>query len=642
MLLTLFLSLAALSAQAQMMDLGVLPNGTFSQPGAVSGNGSVVVGQALDASQHRWLFRWSADKGLVTFASYAQLGGANASNWDGSVIAGSVDQSGAQHAFRWDASGGLLDLGTLGGQSSEAWGISSDGSVVVGGALNAAGVRRAFRWSAGQGMEDLGGLSATGASTAFAISADGRVVVGSAVAGSNSHAVRWDSNGIIDLGTLNGSTTSAAQGVNGDGSVVVGTSGDYAFRWTAAGGMTDLGSLGGTLSQASDVSADGRVVVGTSTLADGSARAYRWTAAEGMRSLGVLSGGSYSEAQAISDNGEVIVGRADNGQGAERTFIWKSSAVGQVPLQDLSNLQQSVRQTASRSAQLLNDQAQLTREVAAQTCVPGAEQRYCLGLGAGVGFAHVNDSDRQGMAQAGAGVRLDEHLSMGASVILQQAPGSAAREDQEKGLALWLTYQQNAETGTGWRDTISLAASRADNRLQRGDALADVQRSETPVAESASAARLALAYGIAAGHTLLSPELALSHVDSQREGYHEQEVALPLEVDGTGSAQTYATLALRSSTPLGLHGSLELCLATDVLLDDNPASFEGRSQIPGLNRFASDDQLQRRNLLPAASAAYRLALNRNSSLATQLHVSASAFEQQHPPYGLEVQYRYAF
>jgi probable HAF family extracellular repeat protein len=51
-----------------------------------------------------------------------------------------------------------------------------------------------------------------------------------------------------DLGTLGGSY-SWAYGVSADGAVVVGRAynavGYRAFRWTAAGGMQDLGTLGG-------------------------------------------------------------------------------------------------------------------------------------------------------------------------------------------------------------------------------------------------------------------------------------------------------------------------------------------------------------------------------------------------------------
>jgi probable HAF family extracellular repeat protein len=52
----------------------------------------------------------------------------------------------------------MQDLGTLGGNESEAYGVSADGAVVVGWADNAAGQWRAFRWTASGGMQDLGTL----------------------------------------------------------------------------------------------------------------------------------------------------------------------------------------------------------------------------------------------------------------------------------------------------------------------------------------------------------------------------------------------------------------------------------------------------------------------------------------------------
>ncbi|GIV04528.1 MAG: hypothetical protein KatS3mg016_0103 [Fimbriimonadales bacterium] len=52
----------------------------------------------------------------------------------------------------------LTWLGTLGGGLSYANGVSSDGAVVVGWAHNASGLCRAFRWTSSGGMQDLGTL----------------------------------------------------------------------------------------------------------------------------------------------------------------------------------------------------------------------------------------------------------------------------------------------------------------------------------------------------------------------------------------------------------------------------------------------------------------------------------------------------
>ena len=66
--------------------------------------------------------------------------------------------------------------GTLGGNSSQADGVSSTGAVIVGYASNAAGSYRAFRWTAAGGLQDLGTFGGF-SSGAFGVSADGSVVV---------------------------------------------------------------------------------------------------------------------------------------------------------------------------------------------------------------------------------------------------------------------------------------------------------------------------------------------------------------------------------------------------------------------------------------------------------------------------------
>jgi probable HAF family extracellular repeat protein len=90
----------------------------------------------------------------------------------------------------WMATAGwsqsLTWLGTLGGDWSDASGVSADGAVVVGWAENAAGFYRAFRWTALGGMQDLGTLGG-GGSYANGVSADGAVVVG----GSYNAARQW-------------------------------------------------------------------------------------------------------------------------------------------------------------------------------------------------------------------------------------------------------------------------------------------------------------------------------------------------------------------------------------------------------------------------------------------------------------------
>lgn len=101
----------------------------------------------------------------------------------------------------------FLGLGDLAGGSftSDARGISADGSTVVGSGSTAAG-QEAFRWTMSTGMVGLGDLAGGGIqSSAGAVSADGSVVVGQSLSSFGSEAMRWTAGGgMAGLGDLSG------------------------------------------------------------------------------------------------------------------------------------------------------------------------------------------------------------------------------------------------------------------------------------------------------------------------------------------------------------------------------------------------------------------------------------------------------
>lgn len=186
-------------------------------------------------------------------------------------------------------------------------------------------------------LGSLGGLNGEG----LDVSDDGSVVVGYTQIPNGPNfdfrAFRWTAaDGMQDLGTLGLGVQSWGTGVSADGSVVVGYSelvpGDtliHAFRWTSWGGMEDLGDLGGgswPYSDAYGVSADGSIVVGAATTADVNLKAYRWTTYGGMEDLGDL--GSIipnSFAYAISSDGSVVVGASANTLVSTHAFRWTAA-----------------------------------------------------------------------------------------------------------------------------------------------------------------------------------------------------------------------------------------------------------------------------------------------------------------------------
>jgi probable HAF family extracellular repeat protein len=271
---------------------------------------------------------------------------------DGSVVVGWVEYAnGKMRAFRWTAKTGMRDLGTLGGIMGSAHGVSADGLVVVGAAVNSLDEYRAFRWTAAGGMQDLGTLPKyEDSSWAWGVSADGSVVVGQSAADGGAaadnklqpRAYRWTARtGMQELRALFDVDESVASGVSADGSVVVGWMkyADYfrrAFRWTATTGMQDLSAQPYGVSMARGVSADGSVVVGVTTNASFQPRAFRWTAKTGMQYLGTFGG--ISEARGVSANGSIVVGYSENTRGQPRAFRWTAKT----GMQDLNRLYASL------------------------------------------------------------------------------------------------------------------------------------------------------------------------------------------------------------------------------------------------------------------------------------------------------------
>ena len=242
-----------------------------------------------DGSGNAWAFDASRNGNVVVGMSYS-------------------DEPGDERAFAWieGATGGVSQDGQmfmlepfLGADRSGAHAVSADGNYAAGYSEVEDDVprRNAIRWEIG-GLDEGGNASATylgtlggDASEAYDISDDGTVVVGtSEIDGTGTlHAFRWvEDEQMHDLGVLEGHRDSSAIAVSGDGNVVVGASHDvdgraWAFRWDEAGGMVSVEdwladngvTVGGMrLARAQAVNGNGFVVAGAMEDEDGNERAY--------------------------------------------------------------------------------------------------------------------------------------------------------------------------------------------------------------------------------------------------------------------------------------------------------------------------------------------------------------------------------
>ena len=254
--------------------------------------------------------------------------------------------------------GRIINLGTLGGNQSNANGINNRDQI-VGGALNAISDPfandfslnflfipamtqvHAFFWQEGR-MHDLGTLGGPDSIAEF-INDRGQVVGESytdstpnpATGLPTLHPFFWENGRMIDVGTLGGAF-GVADALNNLGQIVGGmdTAGDqkfHPFLWDR-GSLTDLGTLGGDNGEALWIS-DRAEVIGEADLPGSQVHhAFLWKHGV-MTDLGTPDGDPCSTAHHVNLKGQVVGQSGPCGVGGH-AFLWENGG----PVVDLSTL----------------------------------------------------------------------------------------------------------------------------------------------------------------------------------------------------------------------------------------------------------------------------------------------------------------
>ena len=259
------------------------------------------------------------------------------------TVAAAQWASGNEHAFIWSKDTGMVDLGTLGGATSEAFGINDRGQV-VGWSYLGDETQHAFIWSAATGMVDLGPIPHGWFSFGQAINSLGNIVGEGLDYRSRNLPFYWsqETGYILPPERYRNSLTQVL-GIN-DNCVVAGVRAEgsvAAFVWQPlTQRYHELGFFPGSQYAVADAINNRQHVTGGAGLADlHSVHAFIWEEGTGLFDIGAIPGGEdYTYGRAINDHDEIagfgIIGASDLGQ----AFYW-SRATGILLLQSLGGAQ---------------------------------------------------------------------------------------------------------------------------------------------------------------------------------------------------------------------------------------------------------------------------------------------------------------
>jgi probable HAF family extracellular repeat protein len=269
-------------------------------------------------------------------------------NGSGQIVGNATTDGGRTEAFLY-SNNSMQSLGILSGFSqSEALSLNNSG-YVVGDSFNDNGTLQAFEWSATTGMVALPGASYS--SQAHSINSSGQIAGWNGVS-----AVLFTSTGPQYLGSLQGGYN-AAYAINDSGQVAGysdTSSGAHAVQWNSGSAPVDLGTLSGSgTSDAFGINNAGQVVGYSRNASTQNLTPILSTPGQPLQSLGLPTGFVTGSADAINTGGQ-IVGNASTSAGIQHAFVYSGGSIV-----DLNTLISPSSGWTLNSATGINDSGQI-------------------------------------------------------------------------------------------------------------------------------------------------------------------------------------------------------------------------------------------------------------------------------------------
>lgn len=305
--------------------LGYLVDGSFSYAYSISDDGTQIVGRSRNADRKTVPIRFHFEHGHLEGLNVFDDGrdAARAVNNEGALAGfGTIEVAEGQprtyNAFYNKSGADLVNLGTLGGNDSRAYGINNSGMIVGWSASKADNTDHvAFSYdTSSMSMTPLGGDILGGErSFAFDINDSGQIAGVATTSDGSAVAFLYENGSATNLGSLDDSGYSEARAINDKGHTTgwsLTSEGKYAAFVHNGSSMTKLPNLGGD-TKAYDINTHGHVV-GDARDADDERHAFIYKDGELKDLYGMLLAADQAnweelrEAYSISDDG-TIVGR---------------------------------------------------------------------------------------------------------------------------------------------------------------------------------------------------------------------------------------------------------------------------------------------------------------------------------------------